>query len=126
MAACLPPKWTALLAAYHCTAAWCHGTPVQSQPCILGNAACRTARIPFSQQGTKINSKGQEVPETVRLYSIASSRYGDRHDGKTCTLCVVRVVWRGECAVVGLQTFCNAMSCRAAWNDMAWCTSPAS
>lgn len=46
--------------------------------------------------GTKVNSKGQEVPETVRLYSIASSRYGDRHDGKTCTLCVVRVVWRDE------------------------------
>lgn len=35
----------------------------------------------------------------MRLYSIASSRYGDRHDGKTCTLCVVRVVWRGEHAV---------------------------
>lgn len=47
-------------------------------------------------QGTKINSKGQEVPETVRLYSIASSRYGDKHDGQTCTLCVVRVVWHGE------------------------------
>ncbi|KAI7845616.1 hypothetical protein COHA_000902 [Chlorella ohadii] len=72
------------------------GVVPPSQPCILGNAACRTARIPFSQQGTKINSKGQEVPETVRLYSIASSRYGDRHDGKTCTLCVVRVVWRDE------------------------------
>jgi hypothetical protein len=30
----------------------------------------------------------------VRLYSIASSRYGDAHDGKTCTLCVVRVVYK--------------------------------
>ncbi|KAL4437055.1 hypothetical protein ABPG75_004194 [Micractinium tetrahymenae] len=46
--------------------------------------------------GTKLNSKGQEVPQHVRLYSIASSRYGDRHDGRTCTLCVVRVVWTGE------------------------------
>ena len=52
--------------------------------------------LSWHRQGTKINSKGQEVPETVRLYSIASSRYGDRHDGKTCTLCVVRVIWRGE------------------------------
>ena len=50
---------------------------------------------PRSSQGTKINSKGKEVPETVRLYSIASSRYGDAHDGRTCTLCVVRVVWTG-------------------------------
>ena len=32
----------------------------------------------------------------MRLYSIASSRYGDKHDGQTCTLCVVRVVWHGE------------------------------
>lgn len=47
------------------------------------------------RQGTKLNSKGKEVPETVRLYSIASSRYGDRHDGTTCTLCVVRVVYTG-------------------------------
>lgn len=46
--------------------------------------------------GTKLNSKGKEVPETNRLYSIASSRYGDKHDGSTCTLCVVRVIWRGE------------------------------
>ena len=29
----------------------------------------------------------------MRLYSIASSRYGDARDGTTCTLCVVRVIW---------------------------------
>lgn len=46
-------------------------------------------------QGTKINSRGQEVPQHVRLYSIASSRYGDSGDGKTCTLCVVRVIYPG-------------------------------
>lgn len=46
-------------------------------------------------QGTKVNSRGQEIPQHVRLYSIASSRYGDAGDGKTCTLCVVRVIYNG-------------------------------
>ena len=41
-------------------------------------------------QGTKINSKGKEVPHGVRLYSIAASRYGDTFDGKTTSLCVRR------------------------------------
>lgn len=50
-------------------------------------------------QGTKINSRGQEVPQHVRLYSIASSRYGDSGDGKTCTLCVVRVIYPGVLGV---------------------------
>lgn len=45
--------------------------------------------------GTKVNSRGQEVPQHVRLYSIASSRYGDSADGHTCTLCVVRVIYNG-------------------------------
>lgn len=44
-------------------------------------------------QGTKVNSKGKEVPHGVRLYSIASSRYGDEYDGKTTTLCVRRAVY---------------------------------
>eukprot|EP00668_Euglena_longa_P005897 GGOE01006966.1.p1 GENE.GGOE01006966.1~~GGOE01006966.1.p1 ORF type:complete len:449 (+),score=61.71 GGOE01006966.1:32-1348(+) len=53
--------------------------------------------------GTKINSKGKEVPHGTRLYSIAASRYGDNFtrgrkllcipcfpafDGNTMTLCV--------------------------------------
>jgi hypothetical protein len=45
------------------------------------------------QQGTKVNSKGKEVAHGVRLYSIASSRYGDAFDGKTTTLCVRRAVY---------------------------------
>ena len=32
--------------------------------------------------GTKINSKGKEVAHGVRLYSIASTRYGDAFDGQ--------------------------------------------
>ena len=48
-------------------------------------------------QGAKINSKGKEVPHGVRLYSIASSRYGDSFDGKTATLCVRRATyWDSE------------------------------
>lgn len=48
-------------------------------------------------QGTKINSKGKEVPHGTRLYSIASSRYGDAFDGKTASLCVRRAVyWDAE------------------------------
>lgn len=40
-----------------------------------------------------MNSKGKEVPHGVRLYSIASSRYGDSFDGKTTSLCVRRAVY---------------------------------
>lgn len=43
--------------------------------------------------GTKINSKGKEVPHGVRLYSIASSRYGDAFDGQTTSLCVRRATY---------------------------------
>lgn len=41
-------------------------------------------------QGTKVNSKGKEVPHGTRLYSIAATRYGDTFDGKTTSLCVRR------------------------------------
>jgi ferredoxin--NADP+ reductase len=43
--------------------------------------------------GTKVNSRGKEVPHGVRLYSIASSRYGDSFDGNTTTLCVRRATY---------------------------------
>lgn len=39
------------------------------------------------------NSRGKEVPYGVRLYSIASSRYGDSFDGLTTSLCVRRAVY---------------------------------
>ena len=41
-------------------------------------------------QGTKVNSRGKEMPHGTRLYSIAASRYGDTFDGKTTSLCVRR------------------------------------
>jgi len=43
--------------------------------------------------GGKVNSKGKAVPHGVRLYSIASSRYGDDFTGKTATLCVRRATY---------------------------------
>ena len=43
--------------------------------------------------GTKINSKGKEVPHGTRLYSIASTRYGDNFDGQTASLCVRRATY---------------------------------
>eukprot|EP00193_Tetraselmis_chui_P022736 CAMPEP_0177770320 /NCGR_PEP_ID=MMETSP0491_2-20121128/10855_1 /TAXON_ID=63592 /ORGANISM="Tetraselmis chuii, Strain PLY429" /LENGTH=352 /DNA_ID=CAMNT_0019287513 /DNA_START=69 /DNA_END=1127 /DNA_ORIENTATION=+ len=43
--------------------------------------------------GTKINSRGKEMPHGTRLYSIAASRYGDTYEGKTTTLCVRRATY---------------------------------
>jgi ferredoxin--NADP+ reductase len=43
--------------------------------------------------GTKVNSRGKEMPHGTRLYSIAASRYGDKFDGKTTTLCVRRATY---------------------------------
>lgn len=45
------------------------------------------------EQGTKVNSRGKEVPHGVRLYSIAASRYGDNFDGQTTSLCVRRATY---------------------------------
>ncbi|OAE27096.1 hypothetical protein AXG93_4278s1150 [Marchantia polymorpha subsp. ruderalis] len=39
------------------------------------------------------NPKKPGTPNTVRLYSIASTRYGDNFDGKTTSLCVRRAVY---------------------------------
>lgn len=53
--------------------------------------------IRLSYQGTKVNSRGKEMPHGTRLYSIAASRYGDKFDGKTTTLCVRRATyWDSE------------------------------
>lgn len=44
-----------------------------------------------------MNSKGKEMPHGVRLYSIASTRYGDAFDGQTASLCVRRATfWDSE------------------------------
>lgn len=43
--------------------------------------------------GVKVNSKGKEVAHGARLYSIASTRYGDEFDGQTASLCVRRATY---------------------------------
>lgn len=51
----------------------------------------------YHVQGTKVNSRGKEVPLGTRLYSIASTRYGDFFDGQTASLCVRRATfWDAE------------------------------
>lgn len=39
------------------------------------------------------NPKKPGAPHNVRLYSIASTRYGDSFDGKTASLCVRRAIY---------------------------------
>lgn len=43
--------------------------------------------------GSRKNSKGKEVPHATRLYSIASTRYGDFFDGQTASFCVRRATY---------------------------------
>merc|ERR1712174_160629 len=43
--------------------------------------------------GTKVMPNGKEKPHAPRLYSIASSRYGDTYDGNTTSLCVRRATY---------------------------------
>ena len=57
---------------------------------------CRCVCLPNAAntvQGVKVNSKGKEVPLGARLYSIASTRYGDNFDGETASLCVRRATY---------------------------------
>lgn len=51
--------------------------PSPAPPCSCPLPCCA---VP---QGTKVNAKGKEVPHAMRLYTIASTRYGDAFDGKT-------------------------------------------
>jgi hypothetical protein len=72
-----------------------------SEPWLLfamAGLACSAALMAKKHvQGTKVNSRGKEVPLGVRLYSIASTRYGDFFDGQTASLCVRRATfWDAE------------------------------
>merc|ERR1719198_260585 len=77
--------------------------------------------------GTKVNSRGKEVPHGVRLYSIAASRYGDMFDGLTTTLCVRRAVYvdpetgKEDSAKKGV---CSNFLCDAAPGDEVLMTGP--
>lgn len=75
--------------------------------------------------GTKLNSRGVEVPQHVRLYSIASSRYGDSGDGKTCTLCVVRVIYPDPATGETVHGLCSNYLCDCKPGDELVMTGPA-
>merc|ERR1711988_1483532 len=78
--------------------------------------------------GTKVNARGKEVPHGVRLYSIASTRYGDTFDGKTASLCVRRAVY--VTPETGLEDpskkgICSNFLCDAKPGDVIDLTGPA-
>eukprot|EP00878_Enallax_costatus_P003594 GHUV01003808.1.p1 GENE.GHUV01003808.1~~GHUV01003808.1.p1 ORF type:complete len:352 (+),score=82.06 GHUV01003808.1:1450-2505(+) len=75
--------------------------------------------------GTKLNSRGVEVPQHVRLYSIASSRYGDSGDGQTCTLCVVRVIYTDPKTGQEVRGLCSNYLCDVKAGDELVMTGPA-
>ena len=59
--------------------------------------ACWALTVLLLLQGVKVNSKGKEMQHGTRLYSIASTRYGDAFDGQTTSLCVRRATfWDNE------------------------------
>ena len=77
--------------------------------------------------GTKVNSRGKEVPHGVRLYSIASSRYGDEYDGNTTSLCVRRATY--WCPELGADDpakkgICSNYLCDASAGDEVKLTGP--
>lgn len=43
--------------------------------------------------GARVNSKGKSVAHATRLYSIASTRYGDAFDGRTASFCIRRATY---------------------------------
>ena len=73
--------------------------------------------------GTTLNSRGKEVAHGVRLYSIASSRYGDARDAATCTLCVVRVVYENEAGET-VRGLCSNYLCDRKVGDELTMTGP--
>lgn len=77
--------------------------------------------------GTKINARGKEMPHGVRLYSIASTRYGDTFDGKTASLCVRRATY--WCPELGAEDpakkgICSNFLCDAKPGDVIDLTGP--
>ncbi|RRT84825.1 hypothetical protein B296_00007286 [Ensete ventricosum] len=60
---------------------------------ISGLIVLAGVRVAVSRNGCGENPKKPGSPHNVRLYSIASTRYGDSFDGKTASLCVRRAVY---------------------------------
>merc|ERR1719506_1895751 len=83
------------------------GEVVSNERCVGPKATGETCNIVIRHNGDMPYWEGQSYgvippgenpkrpgkPNTVRLYSIASSRYGDYYDGMTATLCVRRATY---------------------------------
>lgn len=77
--------------------------------------------------GTKVNARGKEVKHGARLYSIASTRYGDTFDGNTASLCVRRATY--WCPELGAEDpakkgICSNFLCDAKPGDEIDLTGP--
>ncbi|CAM6037641.1 unnamed protein product [Sphagnum compactum] len=73
------------------------------------------------------NPKKPGTPNTVRLYSIASTRYGDEFDGKTASLCVRRAVyWDAELGAEdpAKKGICSNFLCDSKPGDKVQITGP--
>lgn len=64
------------------------------------------------------------MPQHNRLYSISSSRYGDDGSGQTCTLTVVRVVYKDESGAT-VRGVCSNYLCDRKVGDELVMTGPA-
>ena len=77
--------------------------------------------------GTKVNNAGKENPHAPRLYSIASSRYGDSYDGKTTSLCVRRATYwcpEKQAEDPAKKGICSNFLCDAKAGDKVMMTGP--
>merc|ERR1712157_68437 len=77
--------------------------------------------------GTKVMPNGKEKPHAPRLYSIASSRYGDTYDGNTTSLCVRRATyWCPELQAEdpAKKGICSNFLCDAKPGDKVQMTGP--
>ncbi|CAM6090309.1 unnamed protein product [Calypogeia fissa] len=115
---------------------------VKSVERIVGpNATGETCHIVIDHQGKVPYWEGQSygiiapgenpkkpgTPNTVRLYSIASTRYGDEFDGKTASLCVRRAVyWDSELGAEdpAKKGICSNFLCDAKPGDQVQITGP--
>merc|ERR1712094_75137 len=77
--------------------------------------------------GEKEMPHGKTKPHAPRLYSIASSRYGDEFDGKTTSLCVRRATyWDPEMKAddPAKKGICSNFLCDAKPGDKVMMTGP--
>merc|ERR1711924_313721 len=77
--------------------------------------------------GEKEMPNGKTKPHAPRLYSIASSRYGDEFDGKTTSLCVRRATyWDPEMKAddPAKKGICSNFLCDAKPGDKVMMTGP--